>query len=158
MLGFGPFCLNLGHIGWIWAIWQNLSQNRPQRRQSPEDEAGGVEHKDVWKYGQIPPVFYRTLSPLGTLPKKDKKIHKSKTIGLKVLWFVPCVKKFPLSYFMIFNPSLRRALLPLNFPKPSQANSHKSVRWSAVPVAPMSVCGCEVVRGAAAPKGPMTYA
>ena len=23
---------------------------------------------------------------------------------------------------------------------------------------PLSVCGCEVVRGAAAPKGPMTYA
>ena len=37
-------------------------------------------------------------------------------------------------------------------------NSRKSVRWSAVPVAPMSLCGCEEVRGAAAPKGPMTYA
>ena len=39
-----------------------------------------------------------------------------------------------------------------------RVNSRKSVRWSAVPVAPMWVCGCEVVRGAAAPKGPMTYA
>ena len=38
-----------------------------------------------------------------------------------------------------------------------KVNSRKSVRWSAVPVAPMCVCGCEVVRGAAAPKGPMTY-
>ena len=37
-------------------------------------------------------------------------------------------------------------------------NGRKSVRWSAVPVAPMRVCGCVVVRGAAAPKGPMTYA
>ena len=37
-------------------------------------------------------------------------------------------------------------------------NSRKSVRWSAVPVAPVSVCGCVMVRGAAAPKGPMTYA
>ena len=42
MLGFGPFCLDLGHIAWIWAIWQNLGQNRPQRRQSPEDGAGGM--------------------------------------------------------------------------------------------------------------------
>ena len=40
MLGFGPFCLDLGHIAWIWAIWQNLGQNRPQRRQSPEDGDG----------------------------------------------------------------------------------------------------------------------
>ena len=23
MLGFGPFCLDLGHIAWILAIWQN---------------------------------------------------------------------------------------------------------------------------------------
>ena len=29
MLGFGPFCSDLGHIAWIWAIWQNLGQNRP---------------------------------------------------------------------------------------------------------------------------------
>ena len=79
MLGFGPFCLDLGHIAWIWAIWQNLGQNRPQRRWSPEDGAGGTY---VWTYGrtdvrtdgrtdgQIPPVFYRTSSPSGPLPKK----------------------------------------------------------------------------------------
>ena len=45
ILGFEPFCLDLGHIPWIgaiWAIWQNLGQNRPQRRQSPEDGAGGT--------------------------------------------------------------------------------------------------------------------
>ena len=64
MLGFGPFCLDLGHIAWIWAIWQNLGQNRPQRRQSPEDGAGG----DGRRNGQIPPVFYRTLSPSGPQP------------------------------------------------------------------------------------------
>ena len=43
MLGFGPFCLDLGHIAWIWAIWQNMGQNRPQRRRSPEDGAGGTD-------------------------------------------------------------------------------------------------------------------
>ena len=37
-------------------------------------------------------------------------------------------------------------------------NSRKSVRWSAVPVAPMLVRECMIVRGAAAPKGPVTYA
>ena len=68
MLGFGPFCLDLGHIAWIWAIWQNLGQNRPQRRQSPEDGAGGDKRTDRRMDGQIPPVFYRTLSSLGPLP------------------------------------------------------------------------------------------
>ena len=38
MLGFGTFCLDLGHIAWIWAIWQNLGQNRPKRTQSPEED------------------------------------------------------------------------------------------------------------------------
>ena len=37
-------------------------------------------------------------------------------------------------------------------------NSRKSVRWSAVPVAPVFVYVTVMVRGAAAPKGPMTYA
>ena len=36
-------------------------------------------------------------------------------------------------------------------------NSCKSVRWSAVPVAPMLVYVSVMVRGAAAPKGSMTY-
>ena len=74
MLGFGPFCLDLGHIAWIWAIWQNLGQNRPQRRKSPEDGVGvgGTDgRKDVCMDGQIPPVFYRTLYPLGSLPKRQ---------------------------------------------------------------------------------------
>ena len=72
MLGFGPFCLDLGHIAWIWAIWQNLGQYRPQRRQSPEDGAG---RDSVYMDGQIPPVFYRTSSPLGPLPKKRKPYY-----------------------------------------------------------------------------------
>ena len=40
----------------------------------------------------------------------------------------------------------------------ANVNSRKSVRWSAVPVAPVFVYVSVMVRGAAAPKGPMTYA
>ena len=39
-----------------------------------------------------------------------------------------------------------------------RGNSRKSVRWSAVPVAPVFVYVSVMVRGAAVPKGPMTYA
>ena len=38
MLGFEPFCLDLGCLA-------DLDQNRPQRRQSPGDGAGAT---DVW--------------------------------------------------------------------------------------------------------------
>ena len=44
--------------------------------------------------------------------------------------------------------------------KKVRKNSRKSVTWSAVPDAPKLVyvgCGNEIMRGAAAPKGPMTY-
>ena len=41
---------------------------------------------------------------------------------------------------------------------PLVCNSRKSVRWSAVPVAPVFVYVSVMVRGAAAPQGPMTYA
>ena len=43
MLGFGPLfvCIDLSHIAWLWAIWQNLGQNRPKRRQRPEDGVRG---------------------------------------------------------------------------------------------------------------------
>ena len=68
MLGYEPFCLDLGHTAWIWAIWQNLGQNKPQRRRSPEGEAGET---DIRTDGQISPVFYRTSSPLGPLPKRE---------------------------------------------------------------------------------------
>ena len=59
MLGFGSFCLDLGHIAWIWAIWQNWGQNRPQRRRSPEDGAGGGTYvpTDGGMDGQIPLDF-----------------------------------------------------------------------------------------------------
>ena len=40
----------------------------------------------------------------------------------------------------------------------SKENSRKSVRWSAVPDAPVLVYVSVKVRGAAAPKAPMTYA
>ena len=74
VLEFEPFCLDLGHIAWILAIWQNLGPNRSQRSQSPEDRAGGTDGRtDVHTDRQIPPVFYRTLSPLGPLPKNDVK-------------------------------------------------------------------------------------
>ena len=65
ILGFGPFCSDLGMIAWVWAIWQNLGQKRPQRRRSPEDGAGGTNGQTD---GEIPPVFYRTSSPSGPLP------------------------------------------------------------------------------------------
>ena len=48
LLEFRTFWLDLGHIAWIWAIWQNLGQNRPQRRRSPEDGAGGGIWMDRW--------------------------------------------------------------------------------------------------------------
>ena len=67
MLGFGPFCLDLGHIAWIWAIWQNLGQNRPQRRRSPEDGAGGTFGRtDVRTYGRTDsPCVLQDFVPFG---------------------------------------------------------------------------------------------
>ena len=67
MLGFGPFCLDLGHIAWIWAIWQNLGQNRPQRRRSPEDGAGGGDGRtDVRTYGRTDsPGVLQDFVPFG---------------------------------------------------------------------------------------------
>ena len=64
---FEPICQELGHFAWIWAILLGFG---PQRRRSPEDGAGGGP-TDVRTDGQIPPVFYRTSSPSGPLPKND---------------------------------------------------------------------------------------
>ena len=50
LLEFGPFCLDLGHIAWNWAIWQKFGQNRPQRRRSPEDGPWGEGHMDGRTY------------------------------------------------------------------------------------------------------------
>ena len=63
--GFEPICWELGHFAWIWAILLGFG---PQRRQSPEDGAGGG--MDVRTDGKMPPVFYRTSSRSGPLPKK----------------------------------------------------------------------------------------
>ena len=50
-----------------------MGQNKPQRRQSPEDGAGWDKHTDRLLDGQIPPVSYRITSPSGPLPKTDLK-------------------------------------------------------------------------------------
>ena len=77
MLECGAFCLDLGHIAWIWAIWQNLGQNRPQRGQSPEDGVGGM-------YGCMDgqtdsPCVLQDFVPFGAAAQKDigetKLIH-----------------------------------------------------------------------------------
>ena len=64
----GHFHLDLGHIAWIGAIWQNLGQNRPQRRQNPKDGAGWDEwtnwRMDRWMEGQIPSVL-QDFAPFG---------------------------------------------------------------------------------------------
>ena len=80
MLGFQPFWLDLGHIAWIWAIWQNMGQNRPQRRQSPEDGAGGT---DGWTNGKNPPCSTDHIhsnpvadSWAGSVMRKSLRIQK----------------------------------------------------------------------------------
>ena len=45
-----------------------------------------------------------------------------------------------------------------NYKLKNNLSSRNSVRWSAVPVAPVWECGCVMVRGAVASKGLMTYA
>ena len=84
LLEFRPFCLDLGHIAWIWALWQNLGQNRPQRRHSPEDGARGAGWTDVhmdvrtdgWTNGLIPLCSTR-LRPLRGCCPKAKLVSKS---------------------------------------------------------------------------------
>ena len=75
MLEFGPFCLDLGHIAWIWAIWQNLGQNRPQRRRSPEDGAGGDGRTYGWMDGRKDrrtdsPCVLQDFIPFGAAAQK----------------------------------------------------------------------------------------
>ena len=80
MLGFGPFCLDLGHIAWILAIWQNLGQNRPQRRRSLEDRAGGRTYGCTDRF----PLSSTGLCPLrGRCPKGRKKEGVE---GRKAVW------------------------------------------------------------------------
>ena len=73
MLEFGPFCLDLGHIAWIWAILQNLGLNRPQRRRSPEGGAGGGT--DGRTYGRTDgrtdsPCVLQDFVPFGAAAQK----------------------------------------------------------------------------------------
>ena len=83
MLGFGSFCLNLGHIAWIWAIWQNMGQNRPQRRQSPEDGPGGTDGRTYIRTdGRTDrrtdsPCVLQDFVPFGAAAQKRKKEIKS---------------------------------------------------------------------------------
>ena len=70
LLGFGPLYLDLGHFAYIWAIL--LGFKLFGRRQSPEDGAGGGRtyiRTDGQTDRPIPPVYYRTFSPLRLLPK-----------------------------------------------------------------------------------------
>ena len=60
LLGFGPYSLDLG----------------PKGDEALRVGRGGDGRTDVRTYvrtdGQIPPVFYRTSSPSGPLPKKEQ--------------------------------------------------------------------------------------
>ena len=74
--GFGPFCLDLAHFGWIWAILLGFGPYSldlgPKGDEALRVGQGG--RTDGRTYGrtdgQIPPVFYRTSSPSGPLPKR----------------------------------------------------------------------------------------
>ena len=74
--GLRPFCLDLANFGRIWTILLGFGPYSLDL--GPKgDEAKGGAGGDVRTYGrmdgrtdgQIPPVFYRTLSPSGPLPK-----------------------------------------------------------------------------------------
>ena len=73
--GLRPFCLDLVHFSWIWAILLGFgpySLDLGPKGDKAEGGAGGGRtygRTDVRTDGQIPPVFYRTLSPLGPLPR-----------------------------------------------------------------------------------------
>ena len=70
MVDLRAFCLNLDLIAWIRTIWQNLGQNRPQRRQRPKDGAGGGGGRYVRTDF---PCVLQDLLPPGPLPIKKKR-------------------------------------------------------------------------------------
>ena len=86
MLRFGLFCLDFGHIAWIWAFWQNQGQNRPEGDKALRMGQGGTNGRTGGRTdGQIPPEFYRTSSPLGPLPcflSLQLKIMQSRATGI----------------------------------------------------------------------------
>ena len=75
--GLEPICLNLAHFGWIWAIFLGFGPYSldlgPKGDKALRMGLGGTYcvstdgrmdgRTDGWKDGQIPPMFYRTLSP-----------------------------------------------------------------------------------------------
>ena len=66
LLGFKPLCLDLGHLAYIWAILLGFGLfGRIWVSIGPKgDKALRMEQRgDVRTFRQIPPVFYRTLSP-----------------------------------------------------------------------------------------------
>ena len=68
--GLRPFCLDLANFGRIWTILLGFgpySLDLGPKGDEAEGGAGGGR-TDGRTDGQIPPVFYRTLSPLGPLP------------------------------------------------------------------------------------------
>ena len=90
LLGFKPLCLDLGHLAYIWAILLGFGLfGRIWVSIGPKgDKALRMEQRgDVRTYRQIPPVFYRTSSPSGPLPKKQKQAMLRKIFILTNLAF-----------------------------------------------------------------------
>ena len=75
--GLRPFCLDLANFGRIWTILLGFGPYSLDLGPKGDEAEGGVGggrtdgRTDVRTDGQIPPVFYRTSSPSGPLPKKD---------------------------------------------------------------------------------------
>ena len=74
--GLEPICLNLAHFGWIWAIFLgfgpyslDLGPKGDEALRLGRGGGGTYVRTDGRTDGQIPPVFYRTSSPSGPLPK-----------------------------------------------------------------------------------------
>ena len=75
--GLRPFCLDLANFGRIWTILLgfgpyslDLGPKGDEALRMGQGETYG--HTDVRMDRQIPPVFYRTSSPSGPLPKKQE--------------------------------------------------------------------------------------
>ena len=75
LLEIRQICLDLGHFAQIWAILLGFGLfGRIWVRKGPKGDKAlrmgqGDEQTDGRTYGPISPVFYRTSSPLGPLPK-----------------------------------------------------------------------------------------
>ena len=67
------------------AIWHYLGQNRPQRRQSPED---GVGRTDRHTYGQIHPCVLQDFVPFGAAAQKEKEKEEEHLFFLNATYFL----------------------------------------------------------------------